>query len=104
MEKNFKIFIAGNYGYCEKLYNDSYDYKFFKDHFIESFKPEARDQVKNNLIEIEYIYNNNYACFEGFYDSIFDAFFRCPKIYQKARSLLKSKKFNKKQFWALGIL
>ena len=108
MEKQFRQYTDNTFCpdlyYTEKLYNDSYDFKYFKDNFLKSFKNTEREQVKKNLDEIYFIYVENYACFDGFFDSAFDAFFRTPKLYQKIRQVLKNKNFNKKQFWGLGIL
>ena len=104
MEKKLKICTYKNYGYTEVIYNDSYDYKYFKDNFIKTFNTEKQEQVRNNLAIIENIYINNYAYFDGFFDNLFYWFFHNSKNYQNARKILTSKNNIAKKFWSLGIL
>ena len=102
--KNLKICVVKNYGYSEKLYDDSYDFEYFKKNFISTFNTEKQGLVKDNLAEIEDIYINNYACFTGFFESMFYDFFHDEKHYQKARNMLMNSKNIKKDFWKLDIL
>jgi hypothetical protein len=102
--KKVKIYVVRQYGYYENLYDDSYGYALFKKHFLELFNTEKKDIVERNLESIEYIYDNNYACFDGFFDSMFYALFHNAKQYAQFRKVLQKDNFNKKDFWQLGIL
>lgn len=102
--KKIKICIVKGYGYTETIYNDSHDFDFFMRNFVKTFNTEKQDIVRNNLAEIENIYNNNCACFSGFFDSLFYDFFHDSKHYQKARNMLLNSKNIKKDFWKLDIL
>lgn len=101
--KKLKLCCVKNYGYTEEIWEDS-DFQYFKDNFIKTFNTEKQDLVRSNLSEIEDLYINNYACFEGFFDSLFYDFFHDPKHYALARKILTSEKNIRKNFWKLGIL